>query len=903
MKIRKTNKICIFLKYKLWKLTYIFSVIFLTIAPDILFKIDFAQASANLPATSDTILVLSDSLNQSSLGRVTGGEFLPEGGWKVTGKDNMIFYDLNTYISHGIMEVKFSNFDPALENTFNRHHFISMYKNKWGEHHQIESFNTDWDLHTGFNYSNGVKLQAAAYEDAKEVILTAKSLKWNVNKTYRLKFIWKGDTVRFFRDNTLLITIGLAHDFSLRYLFLGRDRTISGDYFTNYKNQQYPTMVGPVLSNVIVKKIVDNSINYSSDILYLKTRDIYANAARVVWELSDSAVSKLIFRKVGSTDWDSTDFLSDSRKNEFTLDNLTPAREYEAKVLIKNIYGKITSGASIFFRTNSTDYYFFKPNADSFVERKDIIAPMRDIANMGWLYLMVGNGRICYFKFPDANVGLPLKRAYLRLHVRNVFNSKHNLKIHNVNSDWQENSITWQNQPVFSDSLAGTYLSSKFSRDEWITIPLTTIHKNLKNGLKLAVTSDDSGWVSFDSRESLWDQPELIYDFRINYIVSGNVLTVRNHAVPYVKIAFIHVKKDSNLCPGDTLLTDINGYFESSLMLGENYRILISKDYNTDDISSISIYDAYLTARISVGLDIPNSYEKRTADVNGNGKISLYDALLIAKTSVGLRREGNIGKWIFSSDTGLYNSTLDTVHINTIGYLIGDVDNSWPFISIYENIPKTGQNLGCRILQEEGGESVLTLSGFPVKTFSSFYINIKFDPGALSYEKMVLPDSMKNWQLVQNISDGNIRIALFGTKAHHVNPGDLSFYWRKLLKGNNSDIVIQKIQIDKYVYNNIIYTGISETKAVSRENSLDVFPDPFNETTTILIKMPLDEIFSLNIYNQLGELVKSFRINKMQNIYLWNGKNNNRSPLPSGVYFLALKTKYREFNRKIILLK
>ena len=160
MKIRKTNKICIFLKYKLWKLTYIFSVIFLTIAPDILFKIDFAQASANLPATSDTILVLSDSLNQSSLGRVTGGEFLPEGGWKVTGKDNMIFFDLNTYISHGIMEVKFSNFDPALENTFNRHHFISMYKNKWGEHHQIESFNTDWDLHTGFNYSNGVKLQA-----------------------------------------------------------------------------------------------------------------------------------------------------------------------------------------------------------------------------------------------------------------------------------------------------------------------------------------------------------------------------------------------------------------------------------------------------------------------------------------------------------------------------------------------------------------------------------------------------------------------------------------------------------------------------------------------------------------------------------------------------------------------
>ena len=61
-------------------------------------------------------------------------------------------------------------------------------------------------------------------------------------------------------------------------------------------------------------------------------------------------------------------------------------------------------------------------------------------------------------------------------------------------------------------------------------------------------------------------------------------------------------------------------------------------------------------------------------------KISLYDALLFAKTSFCFRWFFYIFLWIFSSDTGLYNSTLDTVHINTIGYLIGDVDNRWKFI-------------------------------------------------------------------------------------------------------------------------------------------------------------------------------------------------------------------------------
>ena len=384
----------------------------------------------------DTMIVLDDHLCGNSAGRITGGKFLLEGGWQIIDKGDMIFYDLTTYISHGIMEITLSNFDPTLENTFNRHHFISMYKNKWGEHHQIELLNTDWNLHTGFNYSNGVKLQAAAYQDAKEVILTARALKWNINKTYRLRFAWEADTVRFFRDGNLLITIGLAHNFSLQYLFLGRDRTISGDYFTNYKNQQYPAMVGPVLSDVVVKEIVDDSINYSPEILYCKAKDIYANAARLVWELSDSSVSELIFRKMSSEDWDSTGFLSNSRKNEFTLGNLSPNQKYEAKILLKNIYGKVTSGASLFFRTKSTEYYSFKPYADSFVEQKNIIAPMRDIANMGWLYLMVSSGRICYLKFPAANVDLPLRRCYLHLHIRNVFNNIHSLEIHNMSSDW-----------------------------------------------------------------------------------------------------------------------------------------------------------------------------------------------------------------------------------------------------------------------------------------------------------------------------------------------------------------------------------------------------------------------------------------------------------------------------------
>jgi len=48
-------------------------------------------------SASDTLLLLDDPLTGSSLGRVTGGRFLPDGGWKVSSTNAMIFYDLKTY--------------------------------------------------------------------------------------------------------------------------------------------------------------------------------------------------------------------------------------------------------------------------------------------------------------------------------------------------------------------------------------------------------------------------------------------------------------------------------------------------------------------------------------------------------------------------------------------------------------------------------------------------------------------------------------------------------------------------------------------------------------------------------------------------------------------------------------
>jgi hypothetical protein len=64
------------------------------------------------------------------------------------------------------------------------------------------------------------------------------------------------------------------------------------------------------------------------------------------------------------------------------------------------------------------------------------------------------------------------------------------------------------------------------------------------------------------------------------------------------------------------------------------------------------------------------------------------------------------------------------------------------------------------------------------------------------------------------------------------------------------------------------------------------------------------EIESMNIYNVLGKLIKSFSIlDYIDNKIVWNAKDNNSIELNSGVYLFNLKTKNNTVTKKLIYLK
>ncbi len=97
-------------------------------------------------------------------------------------------------------------------------------------------------------------------------------------------------------------------------------------------------------------------------------------------------------------------------------------------------------------------------------------------------------------------------------------------------------------------------------------------------------------------------------------------------------------------------------------------------------------------------------------------------------------------------------------------------------------------------------------------------------------------------------------------------------------------------------------TGIESGTEIPSEFKLEQnYPNPFNPTTKINFNLPSDQQVKINIYNALGELIRS-----LVNEYYTSGSHSitfNASNLPSGVYIYRLESKSFNDSKKMILMK
>jgi len=114
-------------------------------------------------------------------------------------------------------------------------------------------------------------------------------------------------------------------------------------------------------------------------------------------------------------------------------------------------------------------------------------------------------------------------------------------------------------------------------------------------------------------------------------------------------------------------------------------------------------------------------------------------------------------------------------------------------------------------------------------------------------------------------------------------------------------------KIDLGALESLYHTSIKDSRKSTLNAVLANHPNPFNVSTTISFTIPNTDIVSLVVYDSCGKSVRTLfheLVSAGQHKISWRGLDKYASPLPSGIYFIHLKTAsgYR-FVKKAVLVK
>ena len=85
------------------------------------------------------------------------------------------------------------------------------------------------------------------------------------------------------------------------------------------------------------------------------------------------------------------------------------------------------------------------------------------------------------------------------------------------------------------------------------------------------------------------------------------------------------------------------------------------------------------------------------------------------------------------------------------------------------------------------------------------------------------------------------------------------------------------------------------------------YPNPFNPETVINYDLPEDGQVTIEVFNILGQKVKTLLNGKedkgRNKQVIWNGKDSKGSNVASGIYFYRISTKEKSIKNKMLLVK
>jgi len=167
----------------------------------------------------------------------------------------------------------------------------------------------------------------------------------------------------------------------------------------------------------------------------------------------------------------------------------------------------------------------------------------------------------------------------------------------------------------------------------------------------------------------------------------------------------------------------------------------------------------------------------------------------------------------------------------------------------------------------------------------------------------------QDFNIVKNDEPGTLRLGMYSVKPAEKEGTLLNI----VFKVKDVELKTTKIELKKFLINNKINKYANLEINFNQEN-LDIkefklfqnYPNPFNSETKIVYQLPKPAEIHLGIYNSVGQKICSLVSGKQNEgsytIY-WNGKDDDGSEVPSGVYFCKLKALNYLDVKKLLYLK
>ncbi len=98
--------------------------------------------------------------------------------------------------------------------------------------------------------------------------------------------------------------------------------------------------------------------------------------------------------------------------------------------------------------------------------------------------------------------------------------------------------------------------------------------------------------------------------------------------------------------------------------------------------------------------------------------------------------------------------------------------------------------------------------------------------------------------------------------------------------------------------------SVSTNSVLASEINFSIFPNPFQDHTTIKYELDKGTMVTVKVYNQLGQLVDVLKNEPQQagsQTIQWLGTNSENKALSSGIYFLSLKIGDKIHSSKLVL--